>query len=309
MKLKIELNFGIFKSKLPKCRDFVKSGRSSIVQMQSHACFATLRNYNTALNSFEAFAEAKHLDGTRLSSRVLLQYQDWLHQRSVCINTSANYMRYLRALYNMQRDCHDASPFDKVVTANAATVKRSLSADDICKIRNLNLDADDTLSLYRDVFLFSIYTFGIPFIDLFRLRHSDLKNGVLAYNRQKTNKAVVVVVLPEAQQILDRHRSADSDYLFPEICRHDGYKAYQQQLAKYNNALRRLTELSGTDVALTSYVARHTWASLAYSRGIDIGIISQALGHTNLRTTQIYLRELDVEKLRSAGAEVIGTIC
>ena len=309
MKLKIELSFGIFKKRTEKCRSFIEKSCVLIDRMRPSGKYATVRNYQTSINSFDTFVKESKFADNQFDNKIVVLYEKWLRRHSVCANTSACYMRYLRALYNQLHTDAVASPFEDVVTINAATGKRSLSADDIRKIHALEFADNDPLGLYRDIFLFSLLTFGMPFVDLVRMRHSDIVNGTIAFNRQKTSKPVRVVILPEAQRILDKYRSEDSCYLFPQVSHSDNYQSYQHELAKYNKALHKLTELAETDVTLTSYVARHTWASLAYSNGVDLGIISQALGHTNLRTTQIYLRELDIEKMRSAGMAVMNSIC
>lgn len=308
MKFKIDLSFDFFKKKAEKCSNFIVASRAQIAEMSFMGRYATIRNYQTALNSFEKYVSVSNLAEKHLDCNVLYQYQEWLLRHGKCSNTSANYLRYLRALYNMLYD-HDAvSPFSNVTTTNAATAKRSLSIDDIRKIQNVHLDEHDPLVFYRDIFLFSIYTFGIPFVDLARLTYRNINNSVVTFNRRKTNKPVTVVVLPEARRILDRYHDPGSEYLFPQINHEDDYMKYQYELAKYNRALRKLTVLAGTEIELTSYVARHTWASLAYSNGIELGIISQALGHSNLRTTMIYLRELDIEKMRIAGRNIMNSI-
>lgn len=289
---------------------FIANANSEIERMHGISKYSTVRNYRTALNSFSGFIADRSLSKHQLDCSILVQYQSWLHQHAICWNTSANYLRYLRALYNLQHENSDTSLFSKVETSNARTEKRSLSIADIRKLQNVELAGNKRLTLYRDVFLFSIYTFGIPFVDLVRINRSDIHNGIITYNRQKTNKFVAVALLPEAKAIADKYSVSGSDCLFPQLSSAvtRNYQQYQQQLIKYNKALRKISELAGIEVSLTSYVARHTWASIAYSNGVDIGIISQALGHTNLRTTQIYLREIDAEKMKIAGMNVMNVL-
>lgn len=309
MKFKIEFSFQLFKKRTGRCDVFIQKASESIDGMSMAGKYATVRNYRTALNSFSAFVSEKKLQNQEVNSVTMNTYQKWLLLHSVCENTTANYLRYLRALFNMQHPNAEVSPFSNLTTTNAATAKRSLSADEVRRLRNLIVPENSALGLYRDIFLFSTYTFGIPFVDLARMTYRNINAGVITFNRQKTSKAVSVALLPEAQQILDRYLLSDSDYLFPQITHSHSYQVYQQELAKYNRALRRLSAMAGIKARLTSYVARHTWASLAYSNGTDVGIISQALGHSNLRTTMIYLRELDMGKISTAGQKIVSTLC
>ena len=86
------------------------------------------------------------------------------------------------------------------------------------------------------------------------------------------------------------------------------YLQYQNKLNSYNRLLKKLSSLAGLNVNLSSYVVRHTWASLAYSSNVELNVISKALGHTNTNTTQIYIRELEDYRLKDANHIVLGAI-
>lgn len=102
---------------------------------------------------------------------------------------------------------------------------------------------------------------------------------------------------------------ADSDYLFPIIRSLDPKKAYRQyqvSLGVYNKNLKELSHMAGIKANLTSYVVRHTWASLAYEKNVELNVISKALGHTNTQTTQIYIREINDERLAEANHALLS---
>ncbi|MBR1502902.1 MAG: tyrosine-type recombinase/integrase, partial [Prevotella sp.] len=87
--------------------------------------------------------------------------------------------------------------------------------------------------------------------------------------------------------------SEDSDYIFPLLTDNNNDRAYLCLLARYNRALAKIAGMAGIETKITSYTARHTWASIAYRIGGNLGAISKALTHTSPVTTQNYLKEFD----------------
>lgn len=171
-----------------------------------------------------------------------------------------------------------------------------------------NVYVEDVVRLFSDNIVFCIYTFGIPFVDIVQLKPENISDGRLSYTRQKTGQQITVSLLPEAESIIKRYVVADGASLFPFISKFDDYSRYQYELTKYNKALKEIAKLANVQKELTSYVARHTWASLALQAGVQPSVISQALGHTNLRTTEIYLKQLDITQIAEAGTSVVNYI-
>lgn len=135
---------------------------------------------------------------------------------------------------------------------------------------------------------------GIPFIDLIHLRKSNIKNSYIIYHRRKTKRQAKVHIEPCLQEIIDRFYSEDSKYIFPLLAAdNNNDRAYHSLLARYNRALAKIAGMAGINTKITSYTARHTWASIAYRIGGSLGAISKALTHKSPVTTQNYLKELD----------------
>lgn len=179
----------------------------------------------------------------------------------------------------------------------------------ISKIAALALPPDTHLCLSRDLFLFSFYAMGMPFIDVAHLKKSQIKDNVLTYYRQKTGTKVQVRVESCMQDIMDRYCSPSSPYVFPIL--RDGTTAsettlrYCSALSYHNRLLKKIGCLSGLERPLTTYVARHSWASAAYKDGVNINVIAQALGHTSSETTRTYVRELDSSQIFQASRKVL----
>ena len=156
-----------------------------------------------------------------------------------------------------------------------------------------------------DLFLFSYLACGIPFIDLAYLKEKNIVGDEIVYHRHKTGTLVRVGITEAMRLLLNRYAREGSRYLFP-ILREgkDGHEAYKAALHTYNTMLKEIGEQLAFPSKLTSYVARHTWATEALRQNIPVAVISQALGHTSEKTTRIYLAQLDQSVLNKANEAV-----
>ena len=273
---------------------------------------STMNNYKTAIRSFSDYLGADILLAD-ISSDTLCGFERWLRQRGVGQNTSSCYMRSLRAVLT-GCDKRLKTLFGQVFTGKVRTVKRSTSVEAIAQLRSLALQPHSFLNLARDIFLFSFYAMGMPFVDVAHLRWSQVGNDAIVYHRQKTGQRIAVALEPVMRQFIDhyRQRSINGDrcadaFVFPLLATGTDHE-YQIALGRYNRALRRLREMAQIEAKLTSYVPRHTWASIAYHSNIELAVISKALGHTNPQTTLTYIREIDDIRLAEANQRIIGLL-
>lgn len=138
---------------------------------------------------------------------------------------------------------------------------------------------------------------GAPFIDLAFLKVSSIVDGRVQYKRKKTGKYYDIKIIPNLEKILHPYtrEKKEDDFILPIIKRVnlvDQYKDIQWAQKRYNERLKEVAQLAGIDEKLTSYVSRHSFASIANNMGIPVTAISQMLGHENLATTQTYLASL-----------------
>lgn len=272
--------------------------------------YSTRKNYFTAIGSFLDFCGGDCLI-EQMSPETMCAYQLWLKDRGLCLNAISCYMRSLRTVYNCAvSECGitDRHPFRNVFTGRMKTDKRSICEDDIRRIAALELVRGSLLERARDMFLFSFYAMGMPFVDMAFLRRSQIRNGQIVYHRRKTGQRVCIHVEPCMEEIMGRYsRHTASDYVFPiltGIAVDSTDAAYNAKLSQYNRCLRMLAHRAGVN-ALTSYTARHSWASIAYKCNVDLPVISKALGHTDTKTTLTYIREIDDTRLRQANSQII----
>lgn len=249
-----------------------------------------------------------------LSPELMAAYSQWLRQHGISMNTVSCYLRSLRAIYNKvvkQYRLEDRKPFNDLFTGHAKTVKRAATDDDIKRLQTIILLKQSALQLSRDIFLFSLYAQGMPFVDIAFLHKEQIQDGMIIYERHKTGQQIIVKIEGCMQEIIDRYSKADSDFVFPIITTHNpaqAYKQYQSSLRTYNRNLHKLEKVAGLKRSLTSYVVRHTWASIAYDTNIDLAVIASSLGHTNTNTTPIYIRDINNRRLAEANKKVLGRI-
>ena len=160
-----------------------------------------------------------------------------------------------------------------------------------------------------DIFLFSFYTRGMAFVDIASLKWEQVKNGYLIYRRRKTGQQIVILWEPCMQQIAERYSdNIPNRYIFPIIKGKNPRQEYLSAAHNINRNLRKLGKNLQLNAPLTLYVARHSWASIAYSEQIPIQTISRALGHNSESTTRIYLASIDNSAVDLANKQVLQTI-
>lgn len=272
--------------------------------------FSAARKIRTTLNSFSRFMDRDDIAFELIDSTLLEEYEGWLKMNGVSMNTSSFYMRTLRAVYNaaVERDLTgQRQPFRHVYTGMCKTVKRALSLRFINRIRNLELTSRPGLDFARNIFLLSFCMRGMSFVDICFLKKKDLASGILSYRRQKTGQLLQVKWERPMQRLLDKLGKSNTEYLLPIITDTSGHKSrqYETALHRVNRNLKEVGRLVGLETALTTYVARHSWASLAKSQNIPVSIISEGLGHDSVSTTKIYLASLDTSVVDRANSKIL----
>ena len=138
----------------------------------------------------------------------------------------------------------------------------------------------------------------MAFVDMVLLKKSDIRNGVLTYSRHKSKQLIRIAVTPQMQELMARY-TTEGEYVFPIVSDtySSEYKQYRLALGRINRHLKKIAAMVDLEVSLTTYTARHTWATLARDYGAPISVISAGLGHTSEEMTRIYLKEFDVSQL------------
>lgn len=281
-----------------------------IEQLQLQKRFRSSETYRTTLRSFMRFRKNIDIDISDISSDIIEDYQAYLRQNGLTMNSISFYMRILRAVYNKAVDkdlAQQKFPFRHVYTGIDRTVKRALPIKIIKQIIQLDLTDYPHEAYARDMFLFSFYTRGMSFIDMAFLQKSALQNDILSYRRRKTGQQLFIKWESCMQEIVNRYKSESSEYLLPIISssKPNARQQYKNALFRVNRILKRVAVKVELTIPLSMYVARHSWASIAHSKNIPISIISEGMGHDSESTTQIYLASLDTSLIDKANAIII----
>lgn len=272
----------------------------------------TARTYMATLNSFRRFRHGEDLDFDSVSMEMMEMYESYLQEKGLLRNTTSFYLRTFRTIYNMaaeQRIMVAKSIFDRVYTGFDKTCKRAVSIEYIKAIKRLDLSSFPSLEFARDIFMFSFYMRGMPFVDIAYLKKSDLKNGFVIYCRRKTHRRLTIEWGPLMQDIVRRY-SVDAEntpFLLPLIKEVNGdeRRQYERMERKVNRCLKVVARMVGLNIPLTMYVARHSWASIARNKNIPLSVISEGMGHDSEKTTQIYLASLDTSVIDHANRKIL----
>ena len=278
----------------------------------------TFQELRTSLTKFCRSLDFYFID---IDAEWLKRYEQWLRvERHYSDNSIGIRFRSLRVLYNSAITDglikKTDSPFDtfKVSRFKEATAKRSLTKEDIrrimdCEVRTLTKYPKPFLQLAKDLFLFSYLSCGINLTDILHIRYADIVDGRLVFNRQKTGKLLSFQLQPAALDILDKYRQPNThpqDYIFPVLRRSVHVTAQQQygRVQRTNKRINRYLKLIGEHlhlpITLTTYVARHSFATVLKRSGVSTSIISESLGHSSEKITQIYLDSFENSQIDAA---------
>jgi integrase/recombinase XerD len=273
--------------------------------------FKTSVWYQDAISSIKRFNKDADILLIDIDVSFLERYKADCLNKGQSKNSISARLRALRAIMNKgqmegeQILANSHKPFDNFKIPSQKTAKRAISKQVIDIIRKKEMKPNDPYWHDRNLFLFMFNMQGMNFIDLAKLKMSQIANGRLRYVRSKTNKQFDVKLTNEALEILGYYtikKKAD-DFVFPILTKEIAgdpiavTKVSDQALHVFNKHLKKLAQQCGVDDPITSYVARHSWASAARKLGVSTDKIGDALGHENYSTTEVYLQDFDNDVL------------
>ena len=240
----------------------------------------------------------------------LRRYEAFLRRKGLAENTIGIRFRTLRSIYNVaiEEDAVSAElyPFKKLKVSklHQETAKRALSKEDIERVLSYK-STNRYMRFPIDIFAFTYYCGGINFVDIAHLTKANIMDGRLIYKRQKTKKLIKIPLQPQAVALIEKYINEESPYLFPILS--DFHKTDIQQanrihkvISKVNERLKQIGKALNLPITLTTYVARHSQATVMKRAGISTAIIREIMGHSSERVTQIYLDSFDNEQIDNA---------
>ena len=276
----------------------------------------TMSVYQQSKSSLTKFNRTLDIPFSDIDCQWLERYEKWLKSRNIKDTTVSILFRTLRSVFNralsmklIKRDIYPFNDF-KVSKFDVRTKKRAVTKEDVKKIMSLDLSGErQYMQLARDIFLFSYFGAGINFSDIALLRYSDISEGRIRYIRKKTGKEISFPLNDAGKEIIRKYSKPDAtiaDYIFPILDRKIHRTEMQRKnrihkvLGKVNPCLAEIGKMAGLETHLTTYVARHTFATVLKRSGVNIAIISESMGHSDIATTQIYLDSFENSQIDEA---------
>ena len=280
----------------------------------------TFKELKTSLTKFCKSLDFYFID---IDKDWLKRYAHWMQTvKNYSANTIGIRFRALRVLYNSAISDgiirKSNYPFDefKISQFKEQTAKRSITKQDVKRL--IDFDVSELcqyeypipfLHIAKDIFLFSYFSCGINLTDILHLKHRNITENRVTFYRQKTGKLISFQLQPTAIDIIERykiHSFNNEDYIFPilkqnvHVTAKQQYERVQRVNKRVNKYLKQIGEYLNFPIALTTYVARHTFATVLKRSGVNIAIISESLGHSDLATTQIYLDSFENSQIDAA---------
>lgn len=273
------------------------------------------RTFRTAAAALSRYNDGKPVPFADLTAKKLEGLEKFL--RADCTNGGiASYMRCIRVAVNtaIKEGLMSAEQYPFETNRNKgysmARLKsrfnpRSLTEQHMDMVKAFPHGDHPHLSDTVRIFLFSYYARGMNFRDVAYLKKADVYDGRIHYRRRKTNDAFSIPVSDTLAEIIEAFAATDTPYLFPILdikhrSERQQYDRIQKCMKRVNKELKEVAAVLGLDVPLTTYVARHTFATTLKRKGVGIDVISESMGHENVSTTRAYLKRFGSEVLDEA---------
>lgn len=277
------------------------------------------RKIHVVINKLKSFVGGDDLAFSDIDNAFLVRFSRYMRERlKNRTNTVAKNLQILHRI--IKRAVQDGlvapgdDPFLYFSVKTEPTTKEKLSIEEVRALEALDLPLGSELELARDAFLFSFYCAGIRFGDVCRLKWKNVAGGRLTYRMAKTQRPKSVKLQPQAEAILSKYGPGERDpegLVFPILDRdYDDEVLVRRRISSknvmVNRHLKTLAKLIKTNVNLSFHVSRHSFADYARTSGMDLYSISKALGHSNLKMTEVYLNSFDHEAVDNAMDRLFG---
>ena len=283
-----------------------------ISKLNAEGRISTASAYKDARNSLAGYQT--NLKFKQVTVQFLKNYEARMKEEGKNISTLGIYIRHFRAIYNraIEKGIIEQKyyPFGKNRYQIKAprNIKKALTIEQISKIIDYDVIEGSTQHFARDIWLFSYLCNGMNIKDIISLKFKNLISDSIQYDRSKTSntiqnpKPIVITLLPQAKEIIERwamKKKKEEDYIFPvlrkDITELQKQKDKDQFVKTINKYMKEIGKEIGYDKPLTTYAARHSFATVLKRSGAPTEFISESLGHKSLQTTEAYLDSFEDE--------------
>lgn len=263
------------------------------------------KKLNTVYSKLKIFRPA--IAVSDINYKFLKDFELYLLTLGNCTNTVAENLCRIKVIVNEivrsgQVEYHK-NPFLNFKISHTRTEKKRVPIEDIILLENLDLSLLPNMDVARDMYLFSFYCAGIRFGDLCRLKKSMIKDGYLFYTMHKTKVRRKIKLMPVALRIAFKY---EGEFLFNTKVNWDQEdQSINCKNSLFNKWLKRACKACGV-TELSYHTSRNSFADHAKKNNIDIHTIKDLLGHTTVKTTEIYMRDFYEEETDQAFNKMFG---
>lgn len=269
------------------------------------------KHYKEAIHKLQDYNGSHYCKWSKVNLGFFDSFRSALAEKGLAHSTVTGMMKIMSVFVKaaIEAKCLPADTYmPKIMGASSGAEKPKLSMDQIMAMKALRIDPSESHYHARNLFLFQFYTGGTRISDILALTWGQIKDGKMSIRHSKTGKRLTVTLVPTALEILgqyDQARASNTDYVFPyltkkpDLTKKEGRDIQSDEIgtciARYNKQLKKLAKELGITVNLTSHIARHSFASFMSTKGANMYQLSKALGHNSLKTTELYLKEVNPE--------------
>jgi len=292
--------------------------------LKSEGRISTAVSYGCSIKSLKDFIKKGTLEFEKADVQFFNDYEKWMLAKDNSTTTISMYVRNVRTIFNeAERNGtikNGLYPFgkDKYVIPNGRNTKKALTINEVGLIAKYTVKNGTSQHRYRDYWLFSYLCNGINVKDIAHLKYSNIDGDVISFVRAKTQRekkgnqrAITVIISKEIGKIIDfwgNKQGTPNTYIFPilesNLSPEQVYGRIQQATKLINQYIDEISKAIGIANKVTSYTARHSFATVLKRTGASLEFISESLGHSNLATTENYLADFEIEEKRKWAAKL-----
>ena len=267
--------------------------------------------YKNALDKLKSFVGKESLSFDGFSTEKLFKFHEWM-ENDLSTSTISMYQRCIKAVYNRaiadQLIASQISPYSKenkikkYTIPSATNKKKTLTAENVKKILEYCPIKGSVMERAKDYWLMSLYANGLNMADLLSLRNKHYTDETISFVRKKTKSTskketkIEISVIDEMAKLISKYRNNDlrpESLLFPIIVNKDNPFSVRKAIKNFTNSVNKQMKILAKDIGITgkisTYYARYTFSNLAKNKNVSTEYIKEALGHANIKTTEIYL--------------------
>lgn len=283
--------------------------------LKAQSRIGTAVAYETAKNSLNEFKEG--LKFADITPQLLRKYESWMLSQGKSKTTVGIYLRALRTIYNAANLDKSLYPFGdgkgRYSIPTGRNVKKALTLDEVSQIFHYQPEPGTIEEMARDYWVFIYLCNGMNVKDLCLLKRKNVKGDKITFVRAKTSRSkkesseIVVSLKPEAKAIILKWGQVNLDpeaYLFPHLNKNmtpeRQREVYQQVTKNINKYMKKIAEKLEINKDVTTYYARHSFATILKRTGASVEMIGELLGHSDTKTTRSYLAGFETEAIHKA---------